>query len=145
VIWDPSFYGEGRIYLGSTSVTTPAFSGTASFTVSLSRGATPGDFVTATATDSNGNTSEFAQAVVVISAPSNDGDGVSDAVEANAPNGGDGNGDGVSDSLQANVTSLPNAQDNSYITVASASGTTLTSVDAIETIPPGAPAGLQLS
>ena len=38
---------------------------------------------------------------------SNDGDNVPDAVEAYAPNGGDGNNDGVPDSQQPNVTSLP--------------------------------------
>jgi hypothetical protein len=141
---DASGYGEGRIYLGSAPVTTNSL-GNATFNLSLFRGAAPGDFVSATATDSGGNTSEFSASVVVEGAPSIDGDGVSDAVEANAPNGGDGNGDGISDSQQANVSSLPSAQDNSYVTLASPVGTTLTGVDAIEAIPPGAPAGLQFS
>jgi hypothetical protein len=53
---DPSGYGEGETYLGHTDVTTDG-SGNASFAVALAAATTP--FVTATATDANGNTSEF--------------------------------------------------------------------------------------
>jgi hypothetical protein len=63
---DPSGYGEGRLYLGNGSVTTDG-SGDADFTIVLSATASPGDSVTATATDPNGNTSEFSACITVIS------------------------------------------------------------------------------
>ena len=59
-------------------------------------------------------------------------DGVTDAQEDAAPNGGDGNSDGTPDSEQANVTSLPNAVDDAYLTVEAPAGTTLTNVEAID-------------
>jgi hypothetical protein len=46
-----------------------------------------------------------------------DGDGVSDAVENGAPNGGDANGDGMPDSAQQTVTSLPAGDRGAYVTV----------------------------
>ena len=57
---DPSGYGEGEHYLGFANVTTDA-SGNASFNITLAA-ATGGEFITATATDSAGNTSEFSLA-----------------------------------------------------------------------------------
>ncbi|MCI0460744.1 MAG: hypothetical protein L0Z62_27650 [Gemmataceae bacterium] len=57
-------------------------------------------------------------------------DGVSEMVEGGAPNG-DGNGDGIPDSQQAEVTSLPNSEDNTYVTLAAPTGTTLVGVNAI--------------
>jgi large repetitive protein len=59
---DPSGYGEGARYLGSVSVTTDA-AGNATFSASLPGATCPGEWVTATATDPNGNTSEFSLAV----------------------------------------------------------------------------------
>jgi parallel beta-helix repeat protein len=76
---DPSGYGQGKYYLGSTTVTT--VSGIATFTnISLTTPAIQGDaisVITATATDSAGNTSEFSQAftlndVTVLGTPGND-------------------------------------------------------------------------
>ena len=55
---DITFYGPGQTYLGSTSVTTNS-SGTASFTATLWRATTTGQWVTATATDPSDDTSEF--------------------------------------------------------------------------------------
>ena len=55
---DPSGFGEGARYLGSAVVTTDA-GGNASFEVTLAAATTPGEVVTATATDPAGNTSEF--------------------------------------------------------------------------------------
>jgi hypothetical protein len=58
---DPSGYGEGKIFLGFVSVTTNS-SGDGSFNASFPQiGA--GQHVTATATDPNGNTSEFCAAI----------------------------------------------------------------------------------
>lgn len=55
---DPSGYGEGQRFLGSAEVTTDA-SCDANFDVALPGPAPPGWFITATATDAAGNTSEF--------------------------------------------------------------------------------------
>jgi len=58
---DPSGYGEGENFIGSKDVTTSA-SGDASFNTAFAQiGA--GERVTATATDPNGNTSEFSAAI----------------------------------------------------------------------------------
>jgi len=56
---DPTHFGEGQVFLGATDVSTDA-SGSASFDVTLPT--TAGPRITATATDSNGNTSEFSLA-----------------------------------------------------------------------------------
>jgi Neocarzinostatin family/Carboxypeptidase regulatory-like domain len=74
-----------------------------------------------------------------------DDDGVPDVVEDGGPNGGDGNNDGTQDSEQANVTSLPNAVDDQYVTLASPEGSTLADVTAIDpgSLPPP-PAGTEL-
>lgn len=53
---DPSGFGEGQLFVGFTTVTTDA-NGDASFNVSFANPGGPG--ITATATDPNGNTSEF--------------------------------------------------------------------------------------
>jgi hypothetical protein len=57
-VCDPSGNGEGETYLGSETVMTDA-NGDVSFTASLTATLTNGWFVTATATDVNGSTSEF--------------------------------------------------------------------------------------
>jgi titin len=58
---DITFYGPGQFYLGSTTVTTDG-SGNANFSVTLSAATTANQWVTATATDSSGDTSEFSGA-----------------------------------------------------------------------------------
>ena len=70
-----------------------------------------------------------------------DRDGVPDAVEDGAPNGGDGNNDGLLDSRQGNVASLPNAVDGRYVTLVSPPGTNLANVQAVDT-PADAPADI---
>jgi CSLREA domain-containing protein len=57
---DPSGYGQGQFYLGSVLVHTDA-SGNASFTLILPAATTAGEVLSATATDPNGDTSEFSQ------------------------------------------------------------------------------------
>lgn len=59
---DPSGYGEGETFLGFTNVTTNG-SGDASFTVTLPTTIPEGQFVTATATNPSGNTSEFSPCI----------------------------------------------------------------------------------
>jgi titin len=55
---DPSVYGEGQIYIGVSSITTDA-NGDGSFDINLAAEISQGYFITATATDPNGNTSEI--------------------------------------------------------------------------------------
>ncbi len=68
---DPSGFGQGRTFLGSTVVTTDA-SGSASIAITLPTALAPGQFVTATATDPSGNTSEFSSARPVTATASAD-------------------------------------------------------------------------
>src|SRR6185503_12957806 len=61
----PQDYCEGKTYIGSAPVTTDA-GGDAAIDVVLSGVTLPaGQVVTATATDANGNTSEFSQRIVI--------------------------------------------------------------------------------
>lgn len=55
-------YGEGQTYIGSTVVTTDK-KGAATFTTSLTTFSKYGDIITATATDPDGNTSEFSATI----------------------------------------------------------------------------------
>ena len=64
---DASGNGEGQRYLGSSNVTTNG-SGNAAFSSTLSAASVAGEFITATATDPNGNTSEFSACVTVTDA-----------------------------------------------------------------------------
>jgi hypothetical protein len=64
---DPSGYGQGQTYLGQTTVTTDA-NGNATFQVNFPTVVPAGQFISATATDPTGDTSEFAQDVSVIAA-----------------------------------------------------------------------------
>jgi hypothetical protein len=61
---DPTFFGQGQTFLFSTTVTTNAH-GFASFEVQRSVGVADGQFITATATNSIGDTSEFSNALVI--------------------------------------------------------------------------------
>ncbi len=64
---DLSGFGQGQVFLGFVSVTTDG-SGMASFTLQ-DGSAMAGSFVTTTATDPNGNTSEFSACTQVIETP----------------------------------------------------------------------------
>jgi hypothetical protein len=57
-VCNPSGYGEGERFLGSTTVTTDA-DGNTSFTFTVAIGVDPGQFISATATDPGNNTSAF--------------------------------------------------------------------------------------
>jgi hypothetical protein len=59
---DRSGFGQGEQFLGQVTATTDR-SGNASFSASLPTSSLAGQCITATATDPNGNTSEFSQAV----------------------------------------------------------------------------------
>jgi len=61
---DSSGFGEGQTFLGSTSVATDG-GGHANINVTFAVDVAAGNVATATATDSNGNTSEFSQCVTV--------------------------------------------------------------------------------
>jgi len=61
---DPSGFGEGKVFLGGVVVTTDS-SGNASFTVTLAGVPAGSQVITATATDSGNNTSEFSRAISV--------------------------------------------------------------------------------
>ncbi len=66
---DPSGYGEGEHFMGSSTITTDG-NGDANFTEVLPMVISEGEFVTATATDPNGNTSEFSTALEYIACES---------------------------------------------------------------------------
>jgi CSLREA domain-containing protein len=65
---DGSGFGEGKTFLGSKSVTT-GLGGTISFRFTTTTSIGDTDFVTATATDPSGNTSEFSQCKQVTALP----------------------------------------------------------------------------
>lgn len=67
-----------------------------------------------------------------LEASDEDNDGVDGSIEASAPNGGDGNYDDIPEAEQSNVTSLPNAINGAYVTVAAPDGVNLTAVEATE-------------
>jgi titin len=66
-VCNPSGYGEGERFLGSTTVTTDS-DGHADFTFTVAIPVDPGQFISATATDPAGNTSQFSACVVVTGA-----------------------------------------------------------------------------
>jgi titin len=63
---DASGYGQGKNYLGSTTVSTDA-NGNAGFTAAALGATSPGEWISATATNAGGDTSEFSQDVQAIS------------------------------------------------------------------------------
>jgi parallel beta-helix repeat protein len=65
---DPTGFGEGKTLLGTKSVTTGA-GGTISFRFTTTTMVGAADFITATATDPSGNTSEFSQCKQITELP----------------------------------------------------------------------------
>lgn len=80
---DPSGHGEGEIFLGFLDTTTDA-NGDAAFTFNSPTAPANGQFITATATNPDNQTSEFGLALIVTGGSGFsdiDGDGISDAYE----------------------------------------------------------------
>ena len=86
---DPSNHGEAENLIGSTDVITGG-SGNTSFVATFFETVPSGSFITATATDLGGNTSEFSQCIEVVSSC---GNGVVDAGEE-CDDGNNDDGDG---------------------------------------------------
>jgi hypothetical protein len=70
--------------------------------------------ISATQRDGAGNTSVASTNITINT---NDGDGVTPAIEDGAPNSGDGNNDGIADKLQSNVASILNPVSSKYTTL----------------------------
>jgi parallel beta-helix repeat protein len=122
---DPSFHGEGALFLNTVGVTTNA-SGVAFFDVPLPAGpVTAGHYITATATDTNGNTSEFSKNIKV--AVDTDGDGLPDSMEDSSPNGSDANQDGIADRQQPGVATF-RTTNGDFMTVQAPAGLSFTQV-----------------
>jgi parallel beta-helix repeat protein len=136
---NPSGYGEGQTFLGSTAVTVGLL-GIGDISVTLPCPKNPGQYLTATATAPDGNTTEFSRAVLIQ--PCTPGiKGICPGIETNVPSltgasghirpmalsFGDGNGDGIQDWLQSNVASLPSFP-GLWVTLAAPGGTVLENV-----------------
>ena len=96
----PTGYGEGEVYLGSDSVTTDLVTGVATINKTLPVVVTVGHVVTATATDPDGNTSEFSAAQTVVAVQSISGRIFEDADFSGTASDYDG---GTNDAALANV------------------------------------------
>jgi uncharacterized repeat protein (TIGR01451 family) len=134
----PFGFGQGQSHLSSIIVTTNHL-GRAVFSAPTPQLAV-GDWITATAGDADGNTSEFSAGVLV--SDDSDDDGVGDDVESKGPHGGDGNQDGIPDSQQPNVATLLNLLNGAYTTLVADLGAALQEVQAVsnpapDTTPPG--------
>jgi len=87
IVCDSSGYGEGQTYLGQASITTNS-AGQGAFDVTVSGAAPVGGYAIATATDANGNTSEFGRCLpVVIGSATFYVNTFSDAADNNIGNG----------------------------------------------------------
>jgi len=128
-----SGFVTGDITVAGGSVTGLTDNGGGSFTATIDAtadGNVTVDVAAGVATDAAGNANTAAAQFSVTYRADQDQDGVSNDIEDGAPNQGDGNGDGIPDSQQSNVTSLPNAVNGSYVTLAAPAGTTLIGVTA---------------
>ncbi|PWU18374.1 MAG: hypothetical protein C5B50_09305 [Verrucomicrobia bacterium] len=65
-VQEPSGYGQGQFWLGTTNITTDG-TGNASFTAAVGWPQLPGPYIVATATDPAGNTSEFSALITATS------------------------------------------------------------------------------
>ena len=131
---NPSNTREGRIYLDSDSFTTNG-SGSASFSSSISALVSDGEYVSATVTDSSGNTSEFSLGRVAVlavnnapaflsSGPFNVDEGAAATTVVGNVDADDGDGGaadaGITYSITSNVN--PDADGNNAFAIDSSSG-----------------------
>jgi hypothetical protein len=119
-----SGFGEGETFLGQKWVHTDS-GGHIFFKFGHLTAVPEGQFITATATDAQGNTSEFSYARNVEAAKDSDFDGVPDLLELAGPNQGDANRDGIPDAQQSYVATVISDNDM-FVNFTSPSGTTLT-------------------
>lgn len=139
-------YGQGQTLIGQTNVYSD-FTGLAPFDLTTTTEVRLGQWATATATDADGNTSEFSRATLICTPFDDDGDGICNELEAQVPGRsagqarslhlrsaaaggllGDGNGDGIPDSQQAHVCSVVGITGD-WLTLAVASGQTLKNIE----------------
>lgn len=104
---DPSGFGEGQYFLGTRVATTDS-RGQATIEMECELPSIDIRFLSATATDPNGNTSEFGPVLELPIGADTDSDGIPDMVEDQAPYQGDANRDGIPDRTQGNVASIRN-------------------------------------
>jgi parallel beta-helix repeat protein len=153
---NPNGYGEGQNFLGSATVSVNLL-GNADLDVTLpSPTDLSGQFLTATATDAAGITSEFSPAALIETCapgvkgicpgveqqvPNSNGPRVAGRRSKGSPSTGDGNGDGIPDWQESNVASLPSLP-GLWVTLSAPPGIVLE--DVTPTGPPefaGLPAG----
>jgi parallel beta-helix repeat protein len=136
-----SEYGAGEEVLLSYRVRTGSL-GEARFVVRCPSVLSSG-FVTATATDPMGNTSEFSRCVAVAPAEDTDQDGTPNILESNAPNQGDANRDGIPDSQQDYVVSTRTFTDQ-WLTLVAPTNAPFTRARAVENpSPTNSPPGVE--
>jgi len=99
---DPSGHGEGESFLGSTMVSI-GLSSPVSFAASFSTEVPVGRFITTTATDSLGNTSEFSQCLLVVEGDCND-NAVHDSIDIGTGTSEDCNANGIPDDCDIDPT-----------------------------------------
>ena len=117
---DPTSFGEGEQFLGFITVTTDA-SGNVSFIETIPTGVPVGQLITATATDSDNNTSEFSAGVAVA---------ILAEVNITQTNGSsEVSEDGETDSYQIALNTVPTGSVN--LEVAIADEQTLVSIDGV--------------
>jgi hypothetical protein len=112
---DPSGFGEGQRWIGSVPVST-GLDGNGLFTIALTNVVNVGGFLSATATDASGNTSEFSSDIAVVPSVDTDGDELPDDFEtafglnpnSSADRDTDRDGDGASDYREFLAGTKPN-------------------------------------
>lgn len=114
--------GPAETYLGAAAGVSPGTNKTVTLTVSGNQTYKALSSTTTAIDDDTssgfGSTSELSKNISIGSATDFDADGISDAIEDAAPNGGDANNDGIPDRLQSTVSSFPDYDGAHYITLA---------------------------